>query len=167
MSAKQALDHPWLQADLKTHPSGEGKDLLPNMRANFDARRTLRKAIWSVRWANAVQKDSHANAEEKVRQRKLLMADRSQKIRNEAEDYKRDANEVRIAPSSSTTLPGRARRANRLSNMSTAQLTPLPGGHRAWAERAGVTRRSSLVACNVQDSSSNPPVRPIISRARS
>ena len=67
MSAKQALDHPWLQADLKTHPSGEGKDLLPNMRANFDARRTLRKAIWSVRWANAVQKDSHANAEEKVR----------------------------------------------------------------------------------------------------
>ena len=97
MSAKQALEHPWLQADLKTHPSGEGKDLLPNMRANFDARRTLRKAIWSVRWANAVQKDSHANAEEKVRQRKLLMADRSQKIRNEAEDYKRDANEVRRA----------------------------------------------------------------------
>ena len=99
MSAKQALDHPWLQEDLKAHPERESKDLLPNMRANFDARRTLRKAIWSVRWANAVQKDSQANAEEKVRHASSRHADLMQKIRTEAEDYKRDANEVRGAQS--------------------------------------------------------------------
>ena len=153
MSAKQALEHPWLQADLKTHPSGEGKDLLPNMRANFDARRTLRKAIWSVRWANAVQKDSHANAEEKVRGRGLVVAERAQKIRNEAEDYKRDANEVRVATSLPRKMLGCPRSAIEPVRCAQPQLTPLPGGHRARAERARVTRRSSLVACNVQDSS--------------
>ncbi|GAB5591765.1 Calcium/calmodulin-dependent protein kinase type I [Umbelopsis nana] len=48
LTAQEALEHPWLQAEVK--PSiKEGTDLLPNVRNNFNARRTFKKAVDLVR----------------------------------------------------------------------------------------------------------------------
>ncbi|KAJ2959226.1 hypothetical protein NQZ79_g5339 [Umbelopsis isabellina] len=47
LTAEQALEHPWLQAEVKKED--EGKDLLPNVSKNFNARRTFKKAVDLVR----------------------------------------------------------------------------------------------------------------------
>lgn len=48
LTAHQALEHPWLQAEVKP-AAEEGKDLLPNVTKNFNARRTFKKAVDMVR----------------------------------------------------------------------------------------------------------------------
>ncbi|KAI7866086.1 kinase-like domain-containing protein [Spinellus fusiger] len=51
MTAHEALNHPWLSSlPVKTPVAEEGpRDLLPNVRKNFNARRTFKKAIDLVR----------------------------------------------------------------------------------------------------------------------
>ncbi|CAO3679473.1 unnamed protein product [Umbelopsis vinacea] len=48
LTAQQALEHAWLQAEVKPNVE-EGKDLLPNVSKNFNARRTFKKAVDLVR----------------------------------------------------------------------------------------------------------------------
>ena len=51
MTAKQALDHPFLSED----PIEKEADLLPVVRKNFNARRTLHAAIDAIRAINKLQ----------------------------------------------------------------------------------------------------------------
>ena len=58
MTAHQALQHPWIKPDDDpTSPvkAGEGQDLLPTVKKNFNARRTLHKAIDTVRAINKLR----------------------------------------------------------------------------------------------------------------
>ncbi|CDS12016.1 hypothetical protein LRAMOSA04212 [Lichtheimia ramosa] len=51
MTAREALEHPWLTAEhtQPTSPVDEARDLLPNVRGNFNARRTFKRAVDMVR----------------------------------------------------------------------------------------------------------------------
>ena len=59
ITAHQALQHPWIKPD--ADPSspvkgpGDGQDLLPTVKKNFNARRTLHKAIDTVRAINKLR----------------------------------------------------------------------------------------------------------------
>lgn len=57
MTAHQALQHPWIKPDDPASPVkvGEGQDLLPTVKKNFNARRTLHKAIDTVRAINKLR----------------------------------------------------------------------------------------------------------------
>lgn len=58
MTAHQALQHPWIKPDDPASPekaAGEGQDLLPTVKKNFNARRTLHKAIDTVRAINKLR----------------------------------------------------------------------------------------------------------------
>jgi len=69
-TAHQLLAHPWLKMGFvhgvvdPDSLSGETKNLLPSFQAQFDAKKMLRKAIWSVRFANSVRKGAELTAEE-------------------------------------------------------------------------------------------------------
>lgn len=56
MTAHEALQHPWINPpyDLN-NDSGSGEDLLPTVKKNFNARRTLHKAIDTVRAINKLR----------------------------------------------------------------------------------------------------------------
>lgn len=56
MTAHEALQHPWInQAPKETARDGKGEDLLPTVKKNFNARRTLHKAIDTVRAINKLR----------------------------------------------------------------------------------------------------------------
>lgn len=59
LTSHQALQHPWIRPIDPTSPDtpvgGEGKDLLPTVKKNFNARRTLHKAIDTVRAINKLR----------------------------------------------------------------------------------------------------------------
>ena len=58
MTAHQALQHPWIKPTDPTSPenaNGDGEDLLPTVKKNFNARRTLHKAIDTVRAINKLR----------------------------------------------------------------------------------------------------------------
>ena len=59
MTAHQALQHAWIKPVDPTSPEkpsvGEGQDLLPTVKKNFNARRTLHKAIDTVRAINKLR----------------------------------------------------------------------------------------------------------------
>ena len=59
MTAHQALQHPWIRPFDPTSPdkpeNGSGEDLLPVVKKNFNARRTLHKAIDTVRAINKLR----------------------------------------------------------------------------------------------------------------
>lgn len=58
MTAHSALQHPWIKPTDPTspeQPNGDGQDLLPIVKKNFNARRTLHKAIDTVRAINKLR----------------------------------------------------------------------------------------------------------------
>ena len=58
MTAHQALQHAWIKPvdpSSPETPQGEGEDLLPVIKKNFNARRTLHKAIDTVRAINKLR----------------------------------------------------------------------------------------------------------------
>jgi len=60
MTSHQALQHPWIKSNDPTSPDtvqadGVGEDLLPTVKKNFNARRTLHKAIDTVRAINKLR----------------------------------------------------------------------------------------------------------------
>jgi calcium/calmodulin-dependent protein kinase I len=58
MTAHSALQHPWIKPSDPTSPektNGDGQDLLPTVKKNFNARRTLHKAIDTVRAINKLR----------------------------------------------------------------------------------------------------------------
>jgi calcium/calmodulin-dependent protein kinase I len=58
MTAAQALRHPWIDPEIET-PSH--KDLLPNVRKGFDARKTFRKAVEVVKAVNNFSRPTSLN----------------------------------------------------------------------------------------------------------
>lgn len=57
MTAHEALQHPWINSDDPMSPERQknGDDLLPIVKKNFNARRTLHKAIDTVRAINKLR----------------------------------------------------------------------------------------------------------------
>jgi calcium/calmodulin-dependent protein kinase I len=56
LTAHEALQHPWINVTAETTAKdGKGEDLLPTVRKNFNARRTLHKAIDTVRAINKLR----------------------------------------------------------------------------------------------------------------
>ena len=61
MTSHQALQHAWIKPTLTADPTspdtpiGTGQDLLPTVKKNFNARRTLHKAIDTVRAINKLR----------------------------------------------------------------------------------------------------------------
>ncbi|KAH8921685.1 putative calmodulin-dependent protein kinase type 1 [Atractiella rhizophila] len=79
MTTQQALDHPWLSSD---KPQGEDKDLLPNVRKNFDAKKTWKKALLGIKWLGAAQ-----------RQATLQLGQEEKQVMEDVEEGKRQAEE--------------------------------------------------------------------------
>lgn len=48
MTAEQALQHPWLATDA-AEKGGEQRDLLPDIKSAFNAKKTFRKAVNGIR----------------------------------------------------------------------------------------------------------------------
>jgi serine/threonine protein kinase len=112
--AEQLLAHPWLATTVDEHdpasPVGEMRDLLPNMKRQFDAKKvrlfassftqeleadfgrykTFRKAAWSVRWINATKKAAELTTEEK------LLRDQVDTAKDEAEKVKNPSSSVEV-----------------------------------------------------------------------
>jgi serine/threonine protein kinase len=67
ITAKEALEHNWLVED-----SGKDNDLLPNLRSNFNARRTFKRAVnlvtLSKHFGQSIKNNSSSNAEKVVEQ---------------------------------------------------------------------------------------------------
>ncbi|KAL4921852.1 kinase-like domain-containing protein [Aspergillus aurantiobrunneus] len=58
LTAHQALQHPWINPPYDpTETLGSGQDLLPTVKKNFNARRTLHKAIDTVRAINKLREN--------------------------------------------------------------------------------------------------------------
>ncbi|KAJ5294089.1 hypothetical protein N7508_008910 [Penicillium antarcticum] len=55
MTAHEALQHPWVNPPYDTAKIGSGEDLLPTVKKNFNARRTLHRAIDTVRAINKLR----------------------------------------------------------------------------------------------------------------
>ena len=55
MTAHEALQHPWINPPYDTSRTGSGEDLLPTVKKNFNARRTLHRAIDTVRAINKLR----------------------------------------------------------------------------------------------------------------
>jgi calcium/calmodulin-dependent protein kinase I len=55
MTAHEALQHPWVNLAYDNGKVGPGEDLLPNVKKNFNARRTLHRAIDTVRAINKLR----------------------------------------------------------------------------------------------------------------
>jgi serine/threonine protein kinase len=55
MTAHEALQHPWISPPYDTSRKGSGEDLLPTVKKNFNARRTLHRAIDTVRAINKLR----------------------------------------------------------------------------------------------------------------
>lgn len=55
MTAHEALQHPWVNLAADSGKVGSGEDLLPTVKKNFNARRTLHRAIDTVRAINKLR----------------------------------------------------------------------------------------------------------------
>lgn len=55
MTAHEALQHPWVNPPYDLAQIGSGEDLLPTVKKNFNARRTLHRAIDTVRAINKLR----------------------------------------------------------------------------------------------------------------
>lgn len=55
MTAHEALQHPWISPPYDDLRTGSGADLLPTIKKNFNARRTLHRAIDTVRAINKLR----------------------------------------------------------------------------------------------------------------
>ncbi|GAA6030468.1 hypothetical protein JCM8097_006162 [Rhodosporidiobolus ruineniae] len=89
MTASEALAHPWLAAAVPVSPDAPQRpDLLPSLRRNFDAKKTWRKAINMAR-AGAILR---AGGEQR-RATLLASAEEEERLREQAEKAKREAEE--------------------------------------------------------------------------
>ena len=57
MTAKQALAHPWL-ADVNAEAENAQRDLLPDIKNAFNAKRTFRKAVHGIRLVNRLRSET-------------------------------------------------------------------------------------------------------------
>ncbi|KAJ3097171.1 hypothetical protein HDU96_000489 [Phlyctochytrium bullatum] len=98
LTAKQALAHPWL-AQLDPMPTADGQqptrvrtvDLLPNVKAKFDAKRAFKKAIGVVK---AINKLAHSPnvSQENLASSSAMSVDESSAFRPREDDVTGDGN---------------------------------------------------------------------------
>lgn len=55
MTSHECLQHPWISPPYDASRTGTGEDLLPTLKKNFNARRTLHRAIDTVRAINKLR----------------------------------------------------------------------------------------------------------------
>jgi calcium/calmodulin-dependent protein kinase I len=68
MTAHEALSHPFVAGDMSRKEGEKGGDLLPNVKKNFNARRTLHAAIDTVRAINKLREGQHGMMDGKMSQ---------------------------------------------------------------------------------------------------
>lgn len=62
LTAHQALSHPWLTDPLPSPIGGERPNILNNVRDNFNARKTFRKAVDAVKAINSLRSHSRSSS---------------------------------------------------------------------------------------------------------
>ncbi|KAK4699877.1 PHO85 cyclin-5, partial [Phenoliferia sp. Uapishka_3] len=85
MTAEEALKHPWLTSH-STPASGQSANLLPTFRKQFDAKKTFRRAIFTVRAAAALRDGGSMR-------RETLMGEEEKRLQEEVEKGKKVAEE--------------------------------------------------------------------------
>ncbi|WFD15804.1 calcium/calmodulin-dependent protein kinase [Malassezia arunalokei] len=81
MTAKQALAHPWL-ADVSAEAENAQRDLLPDIKNAFNAKRTFRKAVNGIRMINRLRSETqeHQTARQELEQRHQLAHEESENL---------------------------------------------------------------------------------------
>ena len=81
MTAKQALVHPWL-ADVNAEAENAQRDLLPDIKNAFNAKRTFRKAVNGIRMINRLRSETqeHQTARQELEQRHQLAHEESENL---------------------------------------------------------------------------------------
>lgn len=67
MTAQQALEHPWLSTKSSVE-SGDQRDLLPDIKSAFNAKRTFRKAVHGIRLINRLRSETADVPKEEMEQ---------------------------------------------------------------------------------------------------
>lgn len=99
LTAKQALQHPWLQSAAPTaegaaqQPATDQKDLLPDIKSAFNAKRTFRKAVNGIRLINRLRTNEHVPNKEEI--------DKLRQTIKDAEDESSNLDQVLPAADSS------------------------------------------------------------------
>lgn len=60
LSATQALQHPWFK--ILSEKPAEERDLLPDIKSAFNAKKTFRKAVNGIRLINRLRSESHEHS---------------------------------------------------------------------------------------------------------
>ncbi|SNX86635.1 probable calmodulin-dependent protein kinase type 1 [Melanopsichium pennsylvanicum] len=91
LTAKQALNHPWLESASSTS-SGfktinqddhvQQKDLLPDIKSAFNAKRTFRKAVNGIRLINRLRTNEHVPNKEEIEILRQTIKDAEQECSN-------------------------------------------------------------------------------------
>ena len=81
MTAKQALAHPWL-ADVNAEAENAQRDLLPDIKNAFNAKRTFRKAVNGIRMINRLRSETqeHQTARQELEQQHQLAHEESENL---------------------------------------------------------------------------------------
>jgi serine/threonine protein kinase len=75
LTARQALQHPWLAgAGVASVPPAAQKDLLPDIKSAFNAKRTFKKAVNGIRLINRLRSE-HVPAREEIEQLRRTIRD--------------------------------------------------------------------------------------------
>lgn len=67
MTAQQALEHPWLSTKASVE-GGDQRDLLPDIKSAFNAKRTFRKAVHGIRLINRLRSETADVPKEEMEQ---------------------------------------------------------------------------------------------------
>ncbi|PWY99357.1 putative calmodulin-dependent protein kinase type 1 [Testicularia cyperi] len=76
MTAKQALDHPWLKTTSQPSiPADQQKDLLPDIKSAFNAKRTFKKAVNGIRLINRLKTEHNAPNRDEIEKLRQTIRD--------------------------------------------------------------------------------------------
>ncbi|GAC75586.1 Ca2+/calmodulin-dependent protein kinase [Moesziomyces antarcticus T-34] len=86
LTAKQALDHPWLQSAAPdagaTAATDAQKDLLPDIKSAFNAKRTFRKAVNGIRLINRLRTNEHVPNKDEIEKLRQSIRDAEDESNN-------------------------------------------------------------------------------------
>lgn len=86
LTAKQALQHPWLQSAAPNAKASEGqaeqKDLLPDIKSAFNAKRTFRKAVNGIRLINRLRTNEHVPNKDEIEKLRQTIKEAEQESDN-------------------------------------------------------------------------------------
>lgn len=86
LTARKALEHPWLQSSSTSKGTegkeGEQKDLLPDIKSAFNAKRTFRKAVNGIRLINRLRTNEHVPNKEEIEKLRQTIKEAEQESNN-------------------------------------------------------------------------------------